>query len=126
MNYSSEVRQRFLAPARAGTIPSDAGDVVDGVAEDRSLKIWVRFQLQVYGTTIERVRYQLYGCPHSLAAADLLACELEGKSVNALSNIDLERLAGQIDLPREKLGRLLRIEDALAICYAQVVAEERE
>ena len=125
MDYSSEVRRRFLAPARAGAIPPDAADVVEGTAEDRSLNFWIRFQVQVRGRTIERVRYQAYGCPHSLAAADLVACELEGSPVDALTNIDIENLARQIELPREKLGKLLRIEDALAACHTQALPREQ-
>lgn len=126
MDYSAEVQRRFLAPARAGAISSNARGVIEGAAEDRSLNLWVRFQVQVQGGTIKCVRYQAYGCPHSLAAADLVACDLEGRPVDALTNIDLEILAAEIQLPREKLGNLLRIEDALAACHAQAVSTERE
>lgn len=126
MDYSAEVRQRFLAPARTGAISSDVRGVVEGAAEDRSLNLWVRFQVQLQDETIASVRYQAYGCPHSLAAADLIACDLEGRPVHALTNIDLEAVAAELELPREKLGNLLRIEDALAACHAQAVSMERE
>lgn len=119
MDYSSEVRRRFSAPARAGEISLDAGDVVEGAAEDRSLSVWVRFQVQLQGAMIERVRYRAYGCPHTLAAADCIAGALEGQSMDALINVDLQAVARQIELPREKHGKLLRIEDALADCYRQ-------
>jgi NifU-like protein involved in Fe-S cluster formation len=119
MDYSSEVRRRFSAPVRAGEIPLDAGDVVEGAAEDRSLYVWVRFQVQLKGAKIERVRYRAYGCPHTLVAADLIAGGLEGKFVDALLAVDLQSVSQRIELPREKYGKLLRIEDALAACYAQ-------
>jgi len=123
MDYSSEVRRRCSAPARAGEISLDAGDVVEGAAEDRSLSVWVRFQVQLQGETIESVRYRAFGCPHTLAAADFIAGDLEGKSVDALISIDLTAVAQQIELPREKYGKLLRIEDALALCYRQARRE---
>lgn len=126
MDYSAEVRRRFLAPARAGAISSDAGKTVEGAAEDRSLNLWVRFQVQVQAGTVKHVRYQAYGCPHSLAAADRVASDLEGRPVKALTDIDIESLAAELQLPREKLGNLLRIEDALAACYAQAVATQSE
>jgi NifU-like protein len=126
MDYSSEVRRRFLAPARAGAISPDDGRVFVGAAEDRSLSFWVQFQVQLQGATIHRVRFQAYGCPHGLAAADLLASVLEGRPLDALVNIDIGQLAGQMALPREKQGLLLRIEDALAVCHAQAVSKERE
>jgi NifU-like protein involved in Fe-S cluster formation len=119
MEYSSEVRRRFLAPARAGDIPRDAGNVVEGAAEDRSLNVWFRFQVQLHGRLLARVRFRAYGCPHALAAADSIAEELEGRPVDALTGLDLAALAERISLPREKFGKLLRIEDALTECKAQ-------
>lgn len=122
MEYSSEVRRRFPAPARAGAIHSQAGSTVAGAAEDQSLRFWVRFQVELTGARIGRVRFQAYGCPHSLAAADLLAAELEGKPIEAMTRIDLEDLAARIGLPREKQGKLLRIEDALRACYRKAAS----
>lgn len=119
MDYSSEVRRRFHAPARAGDIPRDAGDVVEGAAEDRSLNVWFRFRAQLQGETIARVRFRAYGCPHALAAADAVAEALEGEPVSALAELDLDRLAARLEVPRDKFGMLLRIEDALAECKAQ-------
>jgi len=121
MEYSSEVRRRFLTPARAGAISSNDGTWVAGAADDRSLNVWIRFQVQLEGSTIQQVLFQAYGCPHSLAAADLIASELEGKPLGALLNVDLDEVAGSISLPREKHGTLLRMEDALAVCHAQAV-----
>jgi NifU-like protein involved in Fe-S cluster formation len=122
MEYGSEVRRRFSAPARAGALPPTARNVVTGVAEDQSLRFWVRFQVELTGTRIDRVRFTAYGCPHSLAAADWLAFELEGKPVDAMTRIDLDDLAARLGLPREKQGTLLRIEDALGACHRQAVA----
>jgi NifU-like protein involved in Fe-S cluster formation len=126
MDYSSDVRRRFLAPARAGTIPPEASNVVAGDAEDRSLEFWVRFQVQVNGRTIERMRFQAFGCPHAIAAADSVAADLEGKPVDALVGIDVEELALRTGLPREKFGKLLCIEDALADCHARLVTRDKE
>jgi NifU-like protein involved in Fe-S cluster formation len=120
MDYSSEVRRRFLAPARAGDIARDAGDVVEGTAEDRSLNVWFRFQVQLQDRAIARVRFRAYGCPHALAAADEAAEMLEGRPASALTGLDLDAIAERIALPREKFGKLLRIEDALAECKARL------
>lgn len=98
--------------------------MVEGAAEDRSLNFWVRFQVEVLRGTIRKVRFRAYGCPHSLAAADLIASELEGRPSDALVNIDLAGLARQLALPREKQGLLLRIEDALAASHAALVSRD--
>jgi nitrogen fixation NifU-like protein len=120
MEYSSEVRRRFLAPARAGDISQDAGDVVEGTAEDRSLNVWFRFQAQMQGGAMARVRFRAFGCPHALAAADAVAEALEGRPANAITDLDWGALAARLDVPREKFGKLLRIEDALIECKAQL------
>jgi len=124
MDYSSEVRQRFAAPTRAGEISRDAGDVVEGAAADRSLSVWVRFQVQVQATAIGQVRFRAFGCPHLLAAADRIAGELEGQPLGSLLTVDWSALAESIGLPREKFGKLLRIEDALAICHAKATGRQ--
>jgi NifU-like protein involved in Fe-S cluster formation len=124
MDYSSEVWQRFTAPARAGDIAPQADDVVEGAAEDRSLSVWVRFQVQVSGAQIERVRFRAYGCPHVLAAADRVAERLEGQPLAALDCLDMQAVAADLDVPREKFGKLLRIEDALMAC--RTAAEQRK
>jgi nitrogen fixation NifU-like protein len=124
MDYSSEVRRRFVAPIRAGDISLEAADAVEGVAEDRSLGVWVRFQIKIEGAQIARVRFRAYGCPHTLAAADRLAETLEGQRLDALTELDLQALAAELDVPREKFGKLLRLEDALLACHA--AAEQRK
>ncbi len=121
MHYSSEVRRRFFAPTRAGAIPAGAEGVVAGVAEDPSLGVWFRFEVQATGGVVASVRYRAYGCPHSLAAADRVALDLERQPVTALVGLDLEGLARQLEFPREKFGILLRIEDALRACHEQVI-----
>ena len=125
MDYCPEVRRRFSAPASAGVMPPDAGHVFEGAAEDRSLGFWVRFQVRLRGSGIEAVSFQAYGCPHSLAAADLVAEELAGRPVDALVRIDVDDIATRLEVPREKLGKLLRIEDALAACHRMAASKER-
>jgi NifU-like protein involved in Fe-S cluster formation len=125
MDYGTEVRQRFSVLASAGTLAADAGTVVAGAAEDRSLGFWVRFQVELRGDGIERVRFQAFGCPAGLAAADLVAEALKGQPVAALANLNVDDIARRLEMPREKLGKLLRIEDALAACHRMAISKEQ-
>jgi NifU-like protein involved in Fe-S cluster formation len=93
---------------------------VSGQAEDRTLHIWVRFQLQVQDGLVRVARFQAYGCPHTLAAASLVADWLEGQSVAAARGLDVKALCAELTVPVEKLGKLLRIEDALLACWRQL------
>jgi NifU-like protein involved in Fe-S cluster formation len=124
MDYSTEVRQRFTAPTRVGEIPRDSGDSVEGSAGDPSLAVWVRFQIQIRSGTIRQARYRAFGCPHMLAAADRVAALIEGLPVDGLTAVDWHALARELALPREKFGKLLRIEDALAACHAQAKRQQ--
>jgi hypothetical protein len=49
-----------------------------------------------------------------VAAADLVAERLEGQPVDSARRIDTRALMTALDVPIEKLGKLLRIEDAAA------------
>ncbi len=117
MDYSSEVLRRFDLPPGAGELPDGTRGVVRGEAEDRSLGIWVRFDVRVQEGLIRAVRFRLFGCPHAIAAAGLIAEGLEGQPARSLSCLDLRKVASDLDLPAEKYGKLLRIEDALLACW---------
>ena len=116
MNYSLEVLQRFGLPRADEAFPDETQGVVRGEAEDRSLGIWIRFDVQVRDGLIRAVRFRLFGCPHAIAAASLICEWIEDKPARSLSAIDLRAVADSLDLPVEKYGKLLRIEDALLAC----------
>ena len=90
-----------------------------GEAEDRTLHVWVRFQLQLDGDVVVAARFQVFGCPHTVAAASVVAEWLEGRPVAAARELDVKAVCAQLAVPAEKIGKLLRIEDAVAACCAQ-------
>ena len=116
MEYSSEVVRRCDAPRRVGELPHATPGLSSGEAEDRSLQVWVRFDLQVQNGVIQTVRFEAFGCPHTVAAADLVAERLEGQPVHAARRVNAQELMKALDVPVEKLGKLLRIADAAAAC----------
>jgi NifU-like protein involved in Fe-S cluster formation len=124
MEYGSEVVRRFEAPERAAELPHGTPGLVSGEAEDRTLHVWIRFQLQVIDGVIHTVRYEAFGCPHTVAAASRVAEWLEGRPATAASTLDVGALRESLDVPLEKLGKLLRIEDALAACVRQLRDKE--
>jgi len=120
MDYSAEVERRFDSPAGAGNVSGSGTGVAAGEAEDRVQNVWVRFEVQVDGETIREARFRAYGCPHTIAAASWTAESLRGASVSALDRLDIEGLQRALNVPREKLGKLLRIEDAIRACAEQL------
>lgn len=123
MDYSSEVLRRFGAPLRAGELAEGMPGRVSGEAQDRSLNIWVRFDVQVQSGLIRAVRFRALGCPHAIAAAAFVAEWLEGRGAEALGQLDIYEVARALEVPKEKLGKLLRIEDAVLACRDELQAE---
>ena len=117
MEYSPAVQRHFAAPLRARELPAGAAGLVAGEAEDRALHVWVRFQLQLVEDVVAAVGFQAFGCPHTIAAASAVADWLEGRPVEAARRLDVQAVCGELDVPVEKMGKLLRIEDALAACW---------
>ena len=116
MEYSPEVVRRFDSTRRAGELNAGSGGLVSGEAEDRTLGVWVRFQLQVNDGIVRAARFAAFGCPHTIAAADCVAQRLEGARASELHELDVRAIQRELGVPVEKLGKLLIIEDALAAC----------
>lgn len=126
MDYSSEVEQRFLSPSRAGAFDEGTPGVVSGEAADRTLNVWIRFQAQVLDGAIRAARFNVYGCPYTVAAADWVAEWLEGRPCAALEKLEMRERREALGVPTEKLGKLLLIEDAAAECWRDLESlEER-
>jgi len=120
MEYGLEVRRRFERPSHRDMRADASGGAVQGTAEDRSLNVWVCMQVEVSSGIVAAVRFAAYGCPHFLASADWIAERLEGRPATALTAPIAREAAAALQVPTEKLGKLLVIEDALAACAARV------
>ena len=120
MEYGSATARYFEALERAGELPNGLPGLVSGEAEDRTLHIWVRFQLQLQGGIVRLARFQVFGCPHAVAAASKVAEWLEGRSEADARALDARAVCAALEVPVEKLGKLLRIEDAVAACWRHV------
>lgn len=121
MDYASEVVRRFDSGAGVGTLAEGAPGVVYGEAEDRALNVWVRFYVQVLDGRVAAARFQAFGCPHTVAAAGWAAEWLAGRGARALTEMDVPECARALDMPVEKMGKLLRVEDALLACWRKLV-----
>jgi len=116
MEYTPEVVRRFDSPRRAGELQAGLPGLVSGEAEDRTLQVWVRFQLQVIDGAVRAARFAAFGCPHTIAAAGYAAEWLEGRLASDIGRLDMREVESELGVPIEKRGKLLRIEDALAAC----------
>jgi hypothetical protein len=68
------------------------------------------------------VGFRALACPHIIAGCNRIAEQLEGAEVNALLAVAVEDLQAEFDIPIEKAGKLLIIQDALQACFADLQA----
>ena len=93
------------APAGTRILRGEAGSAADGT--------WVRFHLAVGDLVVKTALFQAYGCPHTLAVASWLTTQLPGRPrLDAVPGTPAAWLE-LMQVPVEKLGRLLVVEDAL-------------
>jgi NifU-like protein involved in Fe-S cluster formation len=118
--YSSRVRALFSAQDGAGDPAAGAGALVSGEACALDRGVWVRFAARVDGGRFADFRFRAFGCPHTLAAASWVACRLRGALPDAVPTLGAEVLARELDVPAEKRGRLLVLEDALRALLADL------
>ena len=84
-----------------------------GSAGQRAEGTAVSFELEIAGEFVKNARFHAYGCPHTLAVVGWLCEVLEGARLAAGPPGAPTEWAKKFDVPAEKLGRLLIVEDAL-------------
>ena len=109
--YSQAVEKAFEHPAHAGRLSGACG-----AAGSRESGTEVVFRMQVENGRISQMCFQAYGCPHTIAACELAVEGLLGQLPGALGSWDPGTAAEWLDIPVEKTGKLLLIQDALRNC----------
>lgn len=114
-NYNDLTWRHFSGVAYAGVLVGE--DVHRGAAGSPGQGTWVQFDVQIGragAPTVQDARFQAFGCPHVIALADWLAQNAVGREVVTLRGLpeSVGGLRERFDMPVEKLGRLLLVEDA--------------
>lgn len=115
--YNATVLARFSAPRFAGVLRG--ADVVCGRAGSVAAGREVAFSLR-WGPDGAALRFQAYGCPHTIAAADLAAERLTGADRETLAAFRGLSLVEALALPADKLAVVLVVEDALKAALAKI------
>jgi cysteine desulfurase len=117
-SLSPLARRYFDALPSAGTMPPGPG-VIQGVAGGPEHEAWVRFHVQVEGANVKAALFQAWGCPHTLAVTAWLTGQLPGRTMMDLVPGTPSEWLQALEVPVEKLGRLLVVEDALRAVFQQ-------
>jgi NifU-like protein involved in Fe-S cluster formation len=68
---------------------------------------------RVAGDRISLVHFEAYGCPHCVAAGSWLTQRLKDSTVEELQRWSWREVAQALEVPPEKRGHLLILEDAV-------------
>jgi cysteine desulfurase len=114
-SLNPRARRYFLAAPRPPVFPQGdhPPEVRQGRAGKQALGTAVCFELRIADGTVKSARFTAYGCPHTVAVAAWLCEVLEGFRLDAETPGTPTDWAEAFDVPVEKLGRLLIVEDAL-------------
>ena len=110
--YSAAVVDHFDHPRNMGRF-EPADDVVSARAGQREQGTQFAISARIAAERIVAVRFEVYGCPHCIAAASWLSERLAGSAVTDLQTWSWREAAAALQIPAEKRGRLLILEDAL-------------
>lgn len=115
--YSERVARYFVQPANLGPLAGNPENMFTGLAGDRAVGTQIEFQALIPAGTIDEIAFRAFGCPHSIAACSLATERLTGQPAEALMKLAPDDLARALDVPVEKTGRLLLVQDALHQCF---------
>jgi cysteine desulfurase len=123
---NDQAQKYFLAEPRPPVYPEGGAPagVRQGLAGRQSEGTRVYFELQLAQGAgpdgiVKSARFSAYGCPHTLAVVAWICEVMQGRRLDAGIPGTPADWAEKFDVPVEKLGRLLIVEDALRLALAR-------
>jgi NifU-like protein involved in Fe-S cluster formation len=110
MIYSELTRRYFESAVNAGELTGPG--VFRGAAGNPEQGTWVQFDLQISTGKLTAARFLALGCPHTIAVAAWLTESALGMALRPALPQSAQELRQRFEVPVEKMGRLLIIEDA--------------
>lgn len=121
--YNPRVLLHFATPAHAGDLKRRYPVELEGKAADSASGSRVVLAAGIDRQVFREVRFRVFGCPHLVAAAEAWCHDAEGRSVTAPCAPAVTDLMALLDIPVEKTGRILVLEDAWQALLKQLDRE---
>ncbi len=119
-SYNAAVRSAFQDPRHAIAAPAGSGQRFESRASESLSGAQILLMAEVEGGILAAFRFQVFGCPHLIAAAEVCCERFEGGPVNELDNFAVSVLMETLGVPVEKTGRILLLEDAVRSLLLQI------
>lgn len=123
-DYSRRVRELFAATDHGGDLPPGFGNVFGAEASESTSGARVVLTAAVADGRIVALRYRVFGCPHLVAALERWSERYEGAPTGALASFSVAETMRELDVPIEKTGRILLLEDAIRSLAAAIAANQ--
>lgn len=117
--YTDKVGEYFLRPARP------MGADIRGVAGSVQCGTWIVLAADLKGQCLHKLGFRAFACPHIIAACNRVMEQLDGGPAQALNGVPVDALQAEFDIPVEKAGKLLILQDALRACYSDYQAQRQ-
>ena len=111
--YNDLVRSLFKNPLHAKDIPDKLGKPYKVVAQESKNGSKIVLTAVIKEENILALRFRVFGCPFLIAAAEFCCNQCEGKHHKEVENIDILHLIQILEVPTEKIGVILLLQDAL-------------
>jgi NifU-like protein involved in Fe-S cluster formation len=111
-DYSALVIDHFDRPRNAGRFAPGV-NVIESTAGRPDQGAMFHLSALTSGEILMTVRFEAHGCPHCIAAASWLTEHLKGCTRDELAAWSWREVAEVLQIPAEKRGRLLVLEDAV-------------
>lgn len=116
--YNDAVLRYFRAPAHAGNLAEKNRAATTAYVEEGGAGARILLTAAADSARLRAIRYAVFGCPHLIAAAELICERFEGQPVEVMADFDPRELIDILAVPVEKTGRILLLEDAVRALYA--------
>lgn len=123
-NPYSEITRRYFETTPNVGILQGLG-VASGSAGSVETGTWVRFDVQILQQHVTAARFLAFGCPHVIAIAAWLTETGVGRVAQDCLPESVLALQRRFEVPAEKRGRLLVIEDAWIAAIRAAVTKSR-
>ena len=111
--YNDLVRSLFKNPLHAKDIPDKLGKPYKVAAQESKNGSKIVLTAVIKEENILALRFRVFGCPFLIAAAEFCCNQCEGKHNKEVENIDILHLIQILEVPTEKIGVILLLQDAL-------------
>ena len=117
--YNTLVRASFENPDHAGDVQVDYALVVIAEAAESERGARIVLSAGITDGIIVEMRFRAWGCPHFIAAAEMLCNDRENGPAAGLAALDTNEMMALLSVPQEKTGKMLLLEDALQSLWTQ-------